>query len=309
MATKTLTVWPFSNVTNFQGIGQSLDALAVADGWTKVGDSTFDACLNADNDGKYISQTTVTQSLFFFFQNDGLGGGVPAGSTINSVKFQVRTRNTGGSMNIRLADAQGFYYQLGANGAFGQVNVDLATAPADPVTVAAFTTYETAALATNPVTSVAWLISDLLANQPNNADATLTGGYWQWAYGFITATSTDIDSFFLVVDYTPPAQTYNIDLPALAVIAATGGFPPDPIVGGVNSGGVGDSIYVAGGPNPSVTVSVPGYPGGLPYGRPGGYPVGVGTPPSQGPGSYASDLNQWRLERFDFQVRHEEHKG
>lgn len=321
MALITLTVWPFSNVTNFQAGGSSLAALALADGWTLVGGASFDACLNSGNDSAYIDNTTASQSIFFFFQNlDASSNSIPIGSTINSVTFQVRLRATGGTINIRLSDAQGFYYQLGANSSFGSINIDLATAPADPVTVAAFTTYSTAALTVNPLTSVAWVLADLLANMPNNADITLTGGYWQWAYALATAASTDVSAFTLLVDYTAAASpvTWNLS----TTFAAPAGFNP-----GVGSKAVALPINVQGG------VDAEGQPAiGLLPGQP---LVGVGTPgistppqnprlgvppivinPSGGSGGRVGfgtlalpDNNQFRLERFDVKYRPEEHIG
>jgi len=310
MAIAKLTVWPFVNVPNFEGGADSLTTVNNNAGWALVGAGTYDACLNADDDGKFCRATPAsTYPLTFFFDNNGPNGPIPAGSIINSIKFQIRIRNDG---QILLHSNNEPLYGLGAYGTFINVDIDLTTAPSDPISSNpfSFTTYETSTLFVNPVTTLHWQLEDLFPNLPNGADLNTLGALFTFTL-VVSGVSADIDSCYLVVDWSTGLgpQTYPLDI-TLAAHA------------GMLSGGSGGSFAGIAG---AASILVPGAgPGAQPgLGLPPGQPlVGVGTSPgtpAQNPnfGNFnsgnqegnASDLNQWRLERVDLRYRQEEHKG
>lgn len=336
MATIILTVWPFTNVTNYQGLGESLAQYNDASLWTLVGGATYDTCLtNADGlDDKYCTITPFpiqgNCTIDFFIQNLGLDSSViPNGSTINSVQFQTRIKNTDTlSLHVITAADYGLTYNLGAYGNFVQNTgaFDLVTAPPDPIAASPFTTYVSAVLTTNPNTGSAWVMADLFANQPNQADSTLLGGYFEFVsvLADVATKTVSISEFYLNVDFTSPGGTNTWNLST--TFAAPAGFLP---AGAGHSATIAVPINVQGGIDVENQPSSGGIPGqplpgvgnpspnpGLPQNPRQGVPPVVGNRQANGSAGYnpvgglnLPDDNQFRLERFDAKYRPEEHIG
>lgn len=204
MATATLTVQPYSDFPNFETSGSSLADFNIG---ILVGDTSFDACLLADDDGKYVtSDAGGNLNLSFFFEDDGA---IPLSATINSVKVEARFRTIDLSTEFIIHAASGTFgpaYQLNAQPITPDFTIfDLVDAAVDPFSNNVMTTYNSDVVTVNPSTVAAWTRDDLFAGACTAPDGTTRGGGWtlNFSHSIGDFEGFQLDSVFLVVDYTP----------------------------------------------------------------------------------------------------------
>lgn len=137
-----------------------LSGILTSPAWVKVGSTDYGAILTAAGDGKTasLSGLGLNGSYSIGFLDDGVT--LPAGAVIQSVQFSITAK--GQNYTTNFATPQ-FW-----NDDIGPQNVPFSPVPSVNETQAAFVTYSTAALATNPQTSLAWQRLNLFsAASPN----------------------------------------------------------------------------------------------------------------------------------------------
>ncbi|HXI27838.1 MAG TPA: hypothetical protein VNG89_05440 [Vicinamibacterales bacterium] len=177
--------------TNYGGTGQTLVEINESVGNGSLAPTgTFDSDLAAI-DGVSVSLPSGGGSLDFAWHNVGT---VPVDATVVSVNATVTVKSAGGTI------AQLDFNVLGDTG-FGQVPFVGAVGSS----VAAFTSFSTGALTTNPATSAAWTPADLFPATPAGPSI---NGFFEVGCDLGTGPG-HIDCVTLLVTFTAGSWWFN----------------------------------------------------------------------------------------------------
>ncbi len=152
------------------------------DPYVNNGDSDFGICLQAINDGKDLTLTTMVGilSTFCYFQDDLI---IPPGAVINSVQFLARVYGT----NVDVFGTT--YFSSSGNG-----HPDITHGTISGI----YSILSTDVLDLNPSTGVAWIREDLFGT----GDGENGYGGWTLRWGANAfPSSVGADYFGLIVDY------------------------------------------------------------------------------------------------------------